>query len=387
MKILVTIYSDLEAFPPSLNAVLSMAERGAELIVVQRSIGRGCWTFPGNVSVRTVVKRSGEAELSKLPTIQKFADFARFLLGIIMALRRDRPDLLIAYDPIPLLACRIALKLASRRPVFWYHNHDTEARVASRRGSVGWLAGVTEKRTFRDLDIFSLPARERQQYFPLQTLREAPLVIPNYPSLCHYPPPNSSDHGACIKLIYQGSLGRHHGFQKILEWLDRSIDGHQLSLTLLGKIDPEFRAELLEKAAIFGVEDRLEISDFIPLTMLPARLAGFTIGLALHIPVGVTYSTGGTASNKIYEYAACGLPVLLYDTPHYREHLGWRSWVGFCRLDWESFSSAVSCILSKRGAAKVAARYDFETELNYEHVFAETWQTILPRISRNSRAV
>jgi glycosyltransferase involved in cell wall biosynthesis len=155
----------------------------------------------------------------------------------------------------------------------------------------------------------------------------------------------------------------------------------------LGKIDPEFRAELLEKAAIFGVEDRLEISDFIPLTMLPARLAGFTIGLALHIPVGVTYSTGGTASNKIYEYAACGLPVLLYDTPHYREHLGWRSWVGFCRLDWESFSSAVSCILSKRGAAKVAARYDFETELNYEHVFAETWQTILPRISRNSRAV
>ncbi len=383
MKVLVTIYADLEAYPPSLNAVLSLAERCAEVVVMQRSIGRGCWVFPRNVFVRTVVDRSVPGELDGLCGLRKLCDFGRFVWSIIRVLKRERPDLIIAYDPIPLLACRLALKVTGMRKVLWYHNHDTEVVLGSRRGSVGWWAGVTEKRSLSGVDIFSLPARERENYFPLQTLGSPPLLLPNYPSIRQYKVPVLPNRwGGVIRLVYQGSLGRNHGFQELVKWLGRLIHGRRWSLTLLGKIEPGFRDELLECVDKLGVGEDFEILDYMPFTMLPAKLAEFTIGLALHLPIGVTYSTGGTASNKIYEYAASGLPVLLYDSAHYREHLAHRSWVDFCSLDWPSFSGAVSRLVSKGSAASIAARKDFESDLNYERVFSEAWETIMHKIKR-----
>jgi glycosyltransferase involved in cell wall biosynthesis len=237
------------------------------------------------------------------------------------------------------------------------------------------------RKSMAGVDVFSLPAMERLEYFPLDTLKSQPVFIPNYPSRGHYTNIERKENYGDIRLVYQGSLGRNHGFEQLIEWLDRKIDDKRWSLTLLGKISGDYKQELLDKAIDYGVGNRFHIREFVPFTDLPAELSKYTIGLALHLPVGVTYTTGGTASNKIYEYAACGLPVVLYDTPHYRNHLGRRFWVDFCQLSWPGFSGAVSRLLAKGDDATNAARMDFELELNYESVFPKAWSIVLNTMS------
>lgn len=88
----------------------------------------------------------------------------------------------------------------------------------------------------------------------------------------------------------------------------------------------------------------------------------------------------GTASNKIYEYAACGLPVIVSDQPNYREHLANESWVRFADPDNpKSIASAVEDIMSdfnKYQAMCLAARQAFEEKYNYESAFYPLFKTI-----------
>ena len=156
------------------------------------------------------------------------------------------------------------------------------------------------------------------------------------------------------------------------------MSGKHFHLTLVGKIDAAFRDELLDLVESQGVANRFAIIDFVPFTELPRVLEAFDIGLAIHKPVGVTYSTGGTASNKIYEYAAAGLPVVLYDSAHYREHLGGRTWVTFSILTWESFSNAIKTLMDSLDERSNAAMADIRKELNYESVFQSAWNKISP---------
>ncbi len=50
------------------------------------------------------------------------------------------------------------------------------------------------------------------------------------------------------------------------------------------------------------------------------------VGIATHLPICIGYKTAAKASNKIYEYAASGLPVLYYNTEHYISHLSKYKW-------------------------------------------------------------
>jgi glycosyltransferase involved in cell wall biosynthesis len=273
------------------------------------------------------------------------------------------------------MAVRLSRKLKTTG-VLWYHNHDKELRNSNRPFSVGWWAYETERRAFRRIDFFSVPARERLALFPVDKLRNPPAVLPNYPSwrrIGRQSPRKSEEE---IRLVYQGSLGRHHGFDEIVQWLGREICGKRLSLTLIGKIDDGYRSELVKLAEHCGVTEWFEIRSFVPFTDLPGVLAGFDIGLAIHEPVGVTYSTGGTASNKIYEYAAAGLPVMLYDSPHYREYLGQYEWTAFSSLTWVEFARGVEQLMENLEQRSSRAMDDIRTSLNYEAGFEVVWSRL-----------
>jgi len=380
VNVLVALYADLELYPPSLNAVRELAARVDHVHVVQRDLGHTCFRFPANVTVTSAVRRDGEAALSKMNVREKLRDFVRYVRCLRKVRSAESPLLILAYDPLPLLAVRLS-GARSRSCLLWYHSHDKEARNPNRVFSLGWWAYATEASAFRRIDFFSVPARERLPLFPIARLGVPPVLLPNYPSRRWVGRGPSAHPGEVLRLVYQGSLGRHHGFQEMIPWLGRRVCGKSLHLTLVGKMDATFRSELISLANAHGVADWFELQDFVPFTELPLVLATFDIGLAIHKPVGVTYSTGGTASNKIYEYAAAGLPVVLYDSAHYREHLGDRPWVAFCTLTWEMFSGAIESLLDGLDERSCAAMADIRDSLNYETVFRDTWDRLLPMLA------
>jgi len=86
------------------------------------------------------------------------------------------------------------------------------------------------------------------------------------------------------------------------------------------------------------------------------------------------WTFSASATNKLYEYAACGLPALVPDRASYREVLGAEPWVEFVdETDPRSIAAAITRILSDRAGYDArcrAARRAFEERFNYEAVFA-----------------
>ena len=68
----------------------------------------------------------------------------------------------------------------------------------------------------------------------------------------------------------------------------------------------EYRRELEQLAAGNGVENRLVFAGFGPYREVPELASSCAVGLGIFTGQDMMNRTLGTASNKIYEYAAVG---------------------------------------------------------------------------------
>ena len=101
------------------------------------------------------------------------------------------------------------------------------------------------------------------------------------------------------------------------------------------------------------------------------------IGIGINMNKDAISSTLGTASNKIYEYAASGLPVLLSDSVQYRRYLDKYEWAFFSDGSADSLKENIELILKDLPHLASAARRDFEQSLNFEDVFQPVLQEIM----------
>jgi glycosyltransferase involved in cell wall biosynthesis len=97
-----------------------------------------------------------------------------------------------------------------------------------------------------------------------------------------------------------------------------------------------------------------------------------TIGLSLYKPISLNQAAMVSASNKLWEYAARGIPAVVPDTANYRGKLAGEEWVAFADLnDPESIAIALRWFLDHRERyvrASHAARLAFEQRYNFDRV-------------------
>jgi hypothetical protein len=110
--------------------------------------------------------------------------------------------------------------------------------------------------------------------------------------------------------------------------------------------------------------------------VLPGITNTCQIGLAIYTRTDITNSTLGTASNKIFEYAALGLPVLYYDNEHFRKHLGNYSWAVPTKTSGEALKKSLEYIAGNYEELSRQARQDFLSTLNFEYRFEPVRQFI-----------
>ncbi len=145
----------------------------------------------------------------------------------------------------------------------------------------------------------------------------------------------------------------------------------KLNLFLKGNIANEYKTKLIDCARLKGVEKQLSFFGITPYVEVPKLTQKAHIGLAIHMGTDVMNRTLGTASNKIYEYAAVGLPVLLYDNKHFREHCDEYEWAFFTDCSKTSLSKCISEILVDYPRLTKVAKSDFEKNLNFEYYFSQ----------------
>ena len=148
----------------------------------------------------------------------------------------------------------------------------------------------------------------------------------------------------------------------------------------MGQDPKNYKSQLLKIAKENGVLDNLQILNRKQYAELPKVTRENHIGLAIHEDVGSIYGSGGTASNKIYEYAALGLPVMLHGNPHYQKYLSRFEWAFFVQLSNASILKSLSEIVDNYEGLSKQAHSDFNKTLHYEAQFSRVFDTVLQLI-------
>ncbi len=373
--ITIASYAHPELYPPVLSAIEQLSKITETIDLVTRNTLKSQWEYPKNVTINYVNKQQYEGfGIEKIPTWMKLQHFVNYVFLLKRLIKKNNSKILIVHDVIPLFAAFLLRGFLKRKKVkLWYHNHDVTDMTKAGHYSLMGIAAVYEKRAFHYIDIFTLPSKERLEYFPIEVLKNQPIILPNYPLKSFYSKAHkeTSDTVQTIKLVFQGSIGDGHGLEEIISILNEPINGKQLELHLVGKLRDSYLKKLENLVDQHNVQAYFKYHGMQPFAKLPQFLSQFDIGIAIHKPYNVTYSTGGTASNKIYEYAALAMPVLLFDNAHYRTYLGERDWTFFTDLTKQSLRKEVEMMDTDLSLYSKNAYDDFQNEFNFEQLFQD----------------
>ena len=385
--ITVLIYAHPELYPPTLSAIEELSQIADAIDVVTRNMLASKWEYPKNVRVHYINKKKYVGfGIEKVSFGLKIIHFLKFVMMSHRLIKKNKSKIVLAYDAIPLyVAHLLKATLKKQDSLLWYHNHDVTDLSKANYFSIMSIASRKQDSAIQNIGMFSLPSKERLVYFKNIPKEINPIIIPNYPLKKVYSKHIKKEIKTTsrLKLVYQGSIGKGHGLESIIKILNQPINNKLLELHLVGKIRAPYLQQLNTLAKQNGVLDRFEYHGIKPFTQLPAFLSGFDVGIAIHKPYNITYATGGSASNKIYEYAAIGLPVLLFDNEHYRSYLGDNNWSFFTDLTHDSLINSLMAIHDSFSVATLAARKDFLEKYNYGNCFQKIKPLLIESLETN----
>jgi len=371
-RIVAGIYYDPEFYPPTINAINNLSEICEELVVVTRNHSELDFPSPGNVRLIKLGPLMSVQESEKKSLHSKIISFVNYTFTLWKYTNKKDTDLAVYYDAIPLLSFFVFRKFISRKKLIWYHNHDMPGSQLHliRKYSIGWFSSKYEKSAMNYINFFSLPSDDRLAYYPNWNRMDDYFLLPNYPSLKLYK--KRAHHGFIndeIKIIFQGTIGEDHGLEELVSILNHKINNNSLRLILKGSVRPHYKKSLTEQAVSLGVADKLEWIGLGPYCELPALTTTCHIGIAVYTGTDSVRKTLGTASNKIYEYAASGLPIILFENEQFRKYLSGYSWAFFSDATAPSFEDCIKNIVNNYAEYSKQSRIGFESGLNFESEF------------------
>ena len=385
--ITVLIYPHPELYPPTLSAIEELSQITDTIDIVTRKMLTPKWEYPSNVRVHYINKKKFVGfEIENISFVAKIKHFLKFVMMSHKLIKKNKSQIVLAYDAIPLYVLHLLkATLKKQNSLLWYHNHDVTDLRKANSYSIMSVANKKQDSAMKNVNLFSLPSKERLAYFKNIPKKVSPLIIPNYPHSKLYSKYDKKDisNTSILKLVYQGSIGSGHGLESIVRILNNPIRGKTLELHLVGKIRTKYLTKLTNLAKEYDVLDKFFYHGMQPFAGLPKYISAFDVGLAIHEPYNITYATGGSASNKIYEYAALGMPVLLFDNEHYRFYLGDNDWSFFTALTTDSLINSLMAIHDSFSVASLAARKDFLEKYNYGNCFQKIKPLLIQSLETN----
>ena len=210
-------------------------------------------------------------------------------------------------------------------------------------------------------------------------------VVKNYPRLEWFAP-GCSELGPCA-LVHIGSLSEDRGGLFLLEIMRTLANTHpQVRLLSIGEFhSQELRVRFEARLREWGLEEQIHYSeDRVPYDELGAAIAACQIGL---VPGQVSpKNLASFVPTKLFEYFACGLPVVASDLPSIRQFRAVADWGLLADpSDPAAHARAIGCLLddpvamrAKGAQARRAAEEHFCWEAEAEKLLA-LYKRIAPR--------
>jgi glycosyltransferase involved in cell wall biosynthesis len=252
---------------------------------------------------------------------------ASFAWQALKLARRERPALVQAND-WNTMWCGLAIKLTCGARLV-YDSHELWADRNGRWEWRPWLL-ASEALFVRGADTVLTASPGYADALARRYRIPRPTVVRNIPEVARnghaptdlarnghaHPDPDvpplaaalAQEHPPCV--MYVGGLMPGRGLEQTIDALALT---EGIRVRMIGPGSPAYRTSLIERAQAAGVMERLQIEPPVPPAYVPALLGEALAGLCLIQPVCRSYEL--TLPNKLFEYAAAGVPVLASDLP------------------------------------------------------------------------
>jgi glycosyltransferase involved in cell wall biosynthesis len=324
-RILFVQYTNPAAYPPLEHSSRIFARKGWDVLFLGTgALGADALRFPPH-------ERIEGRQISFCPGgWRQKLHYIQFCLWILWRTFQWRPQKVYASDP---LSCPIGLALSflSHLSVI-YHEHDSpQSEVGGQRSEISKFMKFVlwaRQQLARRASVCVLPNEQRAARFDIETGRStvdalrSPLIVWNCPSLEEVSAPRIAHDGGDFWVLYHGSIVPSRLPRTVLSAL--ALLPSAVKLRVIGYETVGHKGyvqELKQLASGLRIDERVEFVGAVPQRGdLLARCRGCDVGLAL-MPKENTDSNAQTmvgASNKPFDYLACGLALLVSDLPDWR---------------------------------------------------------------------
>jgi glycosyltransferase involved in cell wall biosynthesis len=400
-RILYVQYSNPAGYPPLEHSSRLLADAGWRVLF----LGAGA---PGTEALR--LPAHPRIAVRRLPFCppgwRQKLHYAWFAAWAAAWALRWRPGWVYASDhlacPVALLLSLLLGPLPGGRGRVVYHEHDAPPPAGAGAGGVFLrLCLAARRRLARRAALCVAPNRARARALaaaaggpaaPAPAAAGGPaaggpgprvVAVWNCPARGEVAPPRPAPGpgpgpggGAGLRVLYHGSIVPARLPPAVLEALARLPPGSRLRVVgyeTLGNTG--YVGQLQEAARRLGVGDRLEVLGAIPSRReLYERCRQCDVGLAL-MPKdspNLNEQTMAGASNKPFDYLACGLAVLVADLPDWRRLYVEPGYGRACdpgdpasiaaALRWFLEHPGETRAMGERGRRRIAAEWNYETQ-------------------------
>lgn len=302
---------------PGVTQARETLDCGVRVVRVARSpfwrLRKGRAQVPGDGNATQPQANKGSASETRARLLLKLAARLWTHAGLCWQLVRSRPDAIHAHDVNVLLTAWLAAKIARVPLVYDAHEISTGREGYEMfRGLVGWL----EKKLMPRAAGTITTTEARAKFFARAYGVPRPLVLQNRPRWIDVPSSNRIRDELGLTedwpvVVYQGGIQAGRGLPELVR-AAADVPGAYFVFIGGGRVEPELRALTAE----LGLAERVRFIPTVPLADLPAFTASADIGVQPIRNTCLNHFT--TDSNKLFEYAMAGLPVVASDFPEIR---------------------------------------------------------------------
>lgn len=232
--------------------------------------------------------------------------------SVVRAIVAEKPDVIHANDLDALIPSYLARKKLGCRLIYDSHEICCETRYYDKYPLYARFMRMTERHIVKKCDLMVCVSHAAAEYFQKEFRIEKPLVITNCilrkNVLEEYPPKHEG-----FEVLNHGVFHDSRGLEMMRDSCSffRGMEDIRMAARGYGGIEKSLKEQV--------ARDRLDNFLFYPPVdpdLLIREAARSHVGVAVTLPVCLNFKL--SVSNRLFEYAAAGLPVIMSDIPEHR---------------------------------------------------------------------
>lgn len=225
------------------------------------------------------------------------------------AIISQKPDIIHANDLNTLVACCQAAKILNCRVI--YDSHEICVENTNMKGLYKKYFAYCEKKYIKKIDKMICVSNSAADYFEKKYKIERPMVITNCSLKSEQVIESAKNEG--FEVLNHGQYYAGRGYDIMVEAIPYLKNYPEIKIALRGFGVME--DELKSRAKELGDENvrfypKVLVNELIPYASKAKVGVAITEGICLNFKLSV--------SNKLFEYASAGLPVIMSDIPEHR---------------------------------------------------------------------